>query len=698
MTKVTRGLLGSATATAPTVAEWEALPKRATNNDRIGIDVAVPVYRGHDETLRCIFSVLDSAPQNPPFRLVVINDRSPDARLAAKLKELASTGHIDLRENSENLGFVGSINVGLMAHPDRDVIILNSDTEVFGDWIARLRRTAYAQPNVASVTPFSNNAEICSYPCFVSDFPDRFEVPDAHLDQLASIVNQSTAVEIPTGVGFCMYMPRSAIDAVGGFDRENFGRGYGEENDWCRRAVRNGLVNLLACDVFVRHYGGTSFGAEKLQRIRSAMDKLNTIHPSYPGLVAEFVRSDPVRAYRRRLDSARFRNAKGAGKTCLIVSHDRGGGTERHIRELAEQLRTEGHLVIFGRPLAEDRNRISFACHQMAPTEVLGSLVVERDLSEFVQVLHDCEVDFVHVHHLIDFPHSTSDLITEACRATGIPYYATIHDYFAVCPRVTMVNAAGLYCGEPDLPVCENCISISGSEVGNPSVWEWRARYARFLGSAERVFVPNADVKARIGRYFPELEILVRPHVEAATQATSCAGTTDGATTVRRVLIIGAISAQKGSWLIEDVARYAASNSLPLHFTIMGITDRPLSIAALRNVTVTGYYEEGQAVDMAARMNAHLAWFPAVWPETYSYTLSVALAARIFPVAFDIGAIADRIRSSQYGLLLPFEAAYDPATVAESLAGIPVEVLRHRPASRLLGHAYNNLARDYYEA
>ena len=35
--------------------------------------------------------------------------------------------------------------------------------------------------------------------------------------------------------------------------------------------------------------------------------------------------------------------------------------------------------------------------------------------------------------------------------------------------------------------------------------------------------------------------------------------------------------------------------------------------------------------------------------------------------------------------------------VAESLAGIPTEVLRRRAPDRLLGHAYDNLARDYYE-
>ena len=46
------------------------------------VDVIVPVYRGLDDTRCCVESVLSSA-VNTPFRLVLINDCSPEAAVIA---------------------------------------------------------------------------------------------------------------------------------------------------------------------------------------------------------------------------------------------------------------------------------------------------------------------------------------------------------------------------------------------------------------------------------------------------------------------------------------------------------------------------------------------------------------------------------------------------------------------------------------
>ena len=58
-----------------------------------------------------------------------------------------------------------------------------------------------------------------------------------------------------------MYIRRAALADIGLFDAEAFGRGYGEENDFCLRASARGWRHLLACDTFVYHEGAVSFGA-----------------------------------------------------------------------------------------------------------------------------------------------------------------------------------------------------------------------------------------------------------------------------------------------------------------------------------------------------------------------------------------------------------------------------------------------------
>eukprot|EP01035_Chromulina_nebulosa_P045440 gene45440-61565_t len=186
----------------------------------------------------------------------------------------ASEPRMLLLENPENLGFVGTVNRGMALSTQADVLLLNSDTEVANDWLDRLCATAYAQARNGTVTPFSNNATICSYPRFCE--PNA--LPPGHttasLDALAAQANPGAAVDVPTGVGFCMYIRRDCLDAVGLFDVPNFGKGYGEENDFCRRALARGWRNLHALDTFVLHSGGVSVGASKSQRELDAMETL----------------------------------------------------------------------------------------------------------------------------------------------------------------------------------------------------------------------------------------------------------------------------------------------------------------------------------------------------------------------------------------------------------------------------------------
>src|SRR5258708_14504370 len=125
-------------------------------------DVIIPVYRGLRPTRRCIESVLADT-ERPTGRIVVVDDRSPEPKLSAWLDRLARAGAIALLRNKKNLGFVGSVNRGIRHAGDRDVVLLNSDTEVASGWLHRLQAQAYAAPGIASVSPLSNNATICSY-------------------------------------------------------------------------------------------------------------------------------------------------------------------------------------------------------------------------------------------------------------------------------------------------------------------------------------------------------------------------------------------------------------------------------------------------------------------------------------------------------------------------------------------------------
>jgi hypothetical protein len=117
--------------------------------------VVIPVYAGLEDTLQCIASVRATCPSS---EAIVVNDASPDAGLVRHLAATADDGAITLVHNRTNLGFPGAVNRGLALADDRDVVLLNADTEVYGDWLSRLRAAAYSAPDIATVTPFGSDA------------------------------------------------------------------------------------------------------------------------------------------------------------------------------------------------------------------------------------------------------------------------------------------------------------------------------------------------------------------------------------------------------------------------------------------------------------------------------------------------------------------------------------------------------------
>jgi GT2 family glycosyltransferase len=275
-------------------------------------DVVIPVYRGRAETLVTIHSVL-TAKVAADFRLVVIDDASPEPDLSQDLVALERRGLVFRIANPANRGFTVTANRGLALSPDRDVVLLNSDTEVFDGWLDRLRAHAQGSPNVGTVTPLSNAATILSYPVHLRDNGAPLELPWSEVAALAADMTPES-VEIPTGVGFCLYMRRACLDAVGPFDESAFPRGYGEENDFCRRAAALGWRHLAAVDTFVKHVGSTSFGDERAGLVSRALKSLEARHPGYEALVAQFVDSDPLAIWRLRLDLARIRRAGHSGR------------------------------------------------------------------------------------------------------------------------------------------------------------------------------------------------------------------------------------------------------------------------------------------------------------------------------------------------------------------------------------------------
>ena len=256
--------------------------------------IVVPVFNAPQETERCLRALEASVPKRQP--VIVIDDASTQPEVSALLKTLPQ--HWVRVRNPRNIGFVGTANLGMSISSPANVILLNSDTEVTRGWLDAILSCAKSDPNIASITPLSNNAEIASIPEFCQANP--WPIDSGRWAQACSSSGVADYPEVPTGVGFCMFLRRRCLDMIGAFDEAAFGRGYGEENDWCMRASAAGWRHVLCDTAFVAHSGNASFGPLGLKPGGKAMETLLNRYPQYLNEVSEFIRRDPM-AQRREI-------------------------------------------------------------------------------------------------------------------------------------------------------------------------------------------------------------------------------------------------------------------------------------------------------------------------------------------------------------------------------------------------------------
>ncbi len=609
------------------------------------IDIVVPVYAGFNETLLCLERVLATTAPNA-IELVVVNDASPDVELCEALAGLARDGRITLLTNRSNLGFPGSANRGMNLHAERDVVLLNSDAEVFGDWLDRLKFAADCASDIGTVTPLGETASIMSYPG--SAQRARSPLESAEIDRIARDVNARKVIELPVGVGFCMYVKRACLDEAGGFNEDTFGKGYGEENDFCLRARRLGWRHVGATDLFVGHRGGLSYGRSKEMLMERNGRVLNALHPGYDAMIADFIAADTLLHARRAIDVQRL--LREATDPVLLVTFDLSGGVKRHVDLRQSELSASGHTVLILQPSETPgrMDQVTLSTLDLGLENLAYSLPEEAPILR--GLLSSLGLSHIELHHFMGLPATALDLVT----SLGVPYNVYVHDYSWVCPRVTLMGGNDAYCGEPPIEDCETCIRTHGTVLEKSlTVAALRTRSARIFDGANVVTVPSNDVRTRLARYFPSRQVKVAGWETPLEPLSRSPVTRSGRI---RVAVIGAISVQKGHQILLKCARDAAERDLDLEFVVIGYTFDDASLLATGRVFITGPYVDSEIGTLLEREQCHIALFPSVAPETWCYALTHAIGGGLPIVAFDLGAIAERLRTHAAAELLPLSS------------------------------------------
>lgn len=625
-----------------------------------GCTVAVPVYNAFEETLTCLSSVLRST--RPPFRLVVVDDASTRGVLADWLPdEIRLHPRVSIARNARNVGFTRTCNGVIRSAPMDDVVLLNSDTEVPDGWLSRLRDAAYSRRRVATATPLSNNGEIVSVPNRLVANP----VPAGYsLEEFAALVEGVSVreyVELPTGVGFCLYIRRDAIDRLGVFDEDTFDRGYGEENDFSRRGRAAGFVDLADDATYVFHKGGASFGSEVAALRALHGEALEHRYPGYDAMIQRFIARDPLRQVRRRIWDAMVRHWTGRSDYSILhvlhlppwtpVEPRSRGGVQHHVRDLMRTVPGAAHWALW--PEGGEYRLLA----QMPDAEV--TLRLSGKALSGGGVLDRRSFDIIHLHnkYSYDYPRLAAEMKKHGrC-------FVSLHDFGMCCPRTHLLTADGRTCSAES----GECAKACGEDQAR--VDELRRRTREVLRGARAVFHFSDDTRRHYSSVVGDgYAWALLPHgvsLPRRQEGTPPANLLQPSPKrPLRVLFLGGINREKGANIIRSLM---TAKTLPggarVEWHFAGEMEGGVPATAVDH----GPYGRENLPTIIEGIAPHLAAFLSPCVETYCYTLDEALACGLPAVVSPVGAMAERVRAQHCGWVLP---SLDAKDILEALGSI----------------------------
>ena len=223
------------------------------------VSVVVVTYNNLEFTRACLAS-LDEHTNYDNLEIIVVDNASADGS-PAFLKNWASVGsNRKLILNEDNRGFAAANNQGLSIATGEFLALLNNDTYVTPGWVRTLIRHLKHDKSIGLIGPVTNN--IGNEAKIDIRYADMGEM----LVKSAAYTRRHVGQTYPlrTAAFFCVMMEREVFERIGLLD-EAFGRGFFEDDDYCRRIEQSGLRVVCAEDVFIHHHLSASFGQLKQQ-------------------------------------------------------------------------------------------------------------------------------------------------------------------------------------------------------------------------------------------------------------------------------------------------------------------------------------------------------------------------------------------------------------------------------------------------
>jgi GT2 family glycosyltransferase len=236
------------------------------------VSIIVVTYNNLPLTHHCLSS-LERCNDYAAVEIIVVDNHSTDGTPSMLRDWAAASPQRKVILNQDNLGFAAANNQGLAIASGEYLVLLNNDTQVTPGWIRSLRGHLQRNRRLGLVGPVTNN------------IGNEARI-DIHYDSMDDMVPQSLLftrrhvgklLPMRTLAFFCVMMPRSTYERIGPLD-EAFGRGFFEDDDYCRRIEAAGLEIACAEDVFIHHHLSASFNKLKSEERVALFEKNKAIY------------------------------------------------------------------------------------------------------------------------------------------------------------------------------------------------------------------------------------------------------------------------------------------------------------------------------------------------------------------------------------------------------------------------------------
>jgi glycosyltransferase involved in cell wall biosynthesis len=341
------------------------------------------------------------------------------------------------------------------------------------------------------------------------------------------------------------------------------------------------------------------------------------------------------------------------------------GGAELVAYHQAKTLQEMGHEVeIFAGVLGGDvlrpykvtvvRNEFRQTRVNLSPRDLAGdswNFHQQRITAEFTKVLERFRPDIVHFHNLTGLSVKQIDV----CHRRAMPTVLTLHDYWGLCFKNTMIKNDGSLCLRGGFD-CLGCQEVLAAEPPLPSPVR-NAHIQLSLQKVDRLLAPSHYLAQRYAEHGIAWEKLAVIPNGVDLERFADREVPRMPQDVLRLGFIGYLGTHKGVEyllralpLVHDVAK--------VRLLIVGDGEAAEPLQTLcrdlhleGQVTFYGRVENQHIPSIYAQIDALVV--PSIWPENSPVTITEAMASGIPVIASDLGGIGELVDDGVTGFLVP---------------------------------------------